>query len=89
MNSIITNMFPECDKDMNLCFEKYLNNRIQYMKDHKLHQIRVGWFDESFDLVFKKVALEHEGKFGWNTRSMNNGTVKANYVYEMDLVYHH
>lgn len=82
------NTWPDCDKDPQGCFERYLRMKIDGMRKFGVSQIKIGQFDDSYELVFKKVSDEmnvSDGHFWWNLRSINIGTVKDRYVYEMDL----
>jgi len=85
----ILSTYPDCDKDPAGCFERYLRDRIEHMKDMELCKMEIGTFNDTHDHIFHKVAndINSEGKykFWWNPHSWNVGTIKDRYVYCMRL----
>lgn len=102
MNHENTLTWPDCDKDPEGCFEKFLLDKLKGMEAMGLKCLRIGDFDQHYSKVFHKVADQVNGgglkscmenstdlKFWWNVHKKNIGTVKDKWVYKMDLFYKH
>lgn len=78
-------LYPDCEKDVPACIERYVRDRLEHMKSLKLERLPVGEFTETYWTTFKKIAAEYEIEgeytFFWNSVGRNIGTVKDNYNY--------
>lgn len=88
MDTIIRNTYPDCDKNPQACFERYLRDRIEHMKSMGIHKLQIGTFTDTYDQVFKTVAAEMNANgevFWFNPHSWNIGNVRDKYVYSFML----
>lgn len=85
MDNYIIALYPDCNKDLYKCFERYVRDRVQHMKDFGLSSLKIGTFSDTFDEQFKSIEKDHKGSFWWQPHSWNVGTVKDRYVYSFVL----
>jgi len=80
-------MYPDCDTNPTGCFERYVRDRLEHMKEMKLSKLKIGMFDDTYDEQFKKIQKESGGSFWWQPLSINVGTIKDSYKYVFTLYY--
>ena len=80
-------MYPDCGRDMNVCFDRYVRDRIEHMKSFSISCLKIGTFTNTYDHVFKKIEQDYGGQFWWSPHSWNVGTLHDRYVYSFALFY--
>ncbi len=88
MEDYITKLYPDCNNDLNACFEKYVLDRIHHMKQFEIDRLKIGSFNRTFDEQFANITKQINTttySFWWSLEAKNIGTMKNNYVYNFEL----